>query len=88
MRMEQACHPASLIRKCEKGRGVLSNNSTAIFFVKVWYAFTRVCDIRDMRLDVTFLELNVPVKRQERHETVIIPAVVAQGLTERAINRA
>jgi hypothetical protein len=34
------------------------------------------------------LELDVPSKRRERFETVIIPAVVAQGLAERAIHRA
>lgn len=57
-------------------------------FVKVWYAFTRIFDIKDMRLDVTFLELDVPAKRRDRFETVIIPAVVAQGIAERAIHRA
>jgi hypothetical protein len=39
-------------------------------------------------LDVTFLELDVPAKRRDHFETVIIPAVVAQGIAERAIHRA
>lgn len=54
-------------------------------FGKVWYAFTHVVSITPMRLDVTFVELNVPSVRRQRHHTKTMPQAVARTWMRRML---
>jgi len=55
---------------------------------KVWFAFTRICNVTPMHLDVTFLELTVSENKRKGHKGPTMPAAVADGLAERAVNQA
>jgi hypothetical protein len=57
-------------------------------FGKVWLSLTKVRDIAPMFLDVTFLELAVSQSRQDNQPARTMPAAVANGLAERAVNQA
>jgi len=57
-------------------------------FGKVWLSFTQVRSVAPMLLDVTFLELAVSQSRRDSHPARTMPAAVANGLAERAVNQA
>ena len=57
-------------------------------FVRVWYAFTEAIDIRPLRVNVTFLELDAPDRRRERIEELMVPQAVIAGLAEQVLNTA
>jgi hypothetical protein len=58
-------------------------------FGKVWSSFTWIREITPFRLDITFLEFNVAEERRiQALPNRIMPASVADGLAERALNLA
>jgi hypothetical protein len=60
-------------------------------FGRVWCSFTRIRrreDITPMRFEVTFLELSVSDQRRASQVVRVMPASVAEGLAERAVNQA
>jgi hypothetical protein len=57
-------------------------------FGKVWNCYTHICSISPMRFVVTILEFNVPDSRRQSQTDRTIPAAVADGLAERAVNQA
>ncbi len=57
-------------------------------FGRVWCSFTRIRDITPMRFEVTFLELSVSDARRASQVVRVLPAPVAEGLAERAVNQA
>jgi hypothetical protein len=57
-------------------------------FGKVWSSFTRIVRVDPMQFEVTFLEFNVPDSRRLSQPLHAMPAAVARGLAERAVNQA
>ena len=57
-------------------------------FGRVWNAFTRICSITPMRLEVTFVEFGAPDSRRSSQPLRTTPAAVVEGLAERAVNQA
>jgi hypothetical protein len=57
-------------------------------FGRVWCSFTRIRNITPMRFEVTFLELSVSDQRRASQVVRVLPAPVAEGLAERAVNQA
>jgi hypothetical protein len=57
-------------------------------FVQIWGAFTHIQQISPMRLNVTFLELDVGDDRRNVVKKRVLPHAVMLGLAERALRRA
>lgn len=57
-------------------------------FVQVWGAFTHIQQITPMRLQVTFLELDVGSNRRMTTQKRVLPHAVLVGIAERALRRA
>ncbi len=55
--------------------------------VQVWNAFTYIEQISPLRLQVTFLELDVNPNRRTRNTHLVLPAAVITGVAERAFRR-
>lgn len=55
--------------------------------VTVWGAFTKICNVDPMKLEVTFLELNLPGAKRTKLMRTLPPAVVS-SLAERTVSRA
>lgn len=58
-------------------------------FLKVWGAFTSVREIQpDLRMQVSFLELEPPGNRRSSQTSRVLPQAVVEGVARRAIARA
>jgi hypothetical protein len=57
-------------------------------FGRVWNSFTQISSIIPMRFQVTFFEFNVPDARRISQPLRTVPAAVAEGFAERAVNTA
>jgi hypothetical protein len=64
-----------------------SQELTSDPFGKIWCSFTQIKEVTPLRLAVTFLELGGP-EEDKAHKHPTMPAAVANGLAERAVNQA
>jgi len=78
--------PGQLLRECLVAA---SRQFNADAFLKIWGAFTGIREIKpDIRIEVTFLELDIPKNRRTYQTTRLLPQPVIEGVAQRAIAQA